>query len=122
MTESAAANLIDAKVANAPRQSGNLWTRYNVPEGVFHGFGIGLGIVYTGERNAVVDNRFPQMLTIPSNTRYDVSLYYRWNRVDFAIKVNNAADHSYIVGGDAPTAPNQVVSQTTAKFSDTTGQ
>lgn len=103
VTDSAAPNLIDAKLANAPRQSGNLWTRYNVPEGVLRGFGLGLGIVYTGERNAVVDNRFPQMLTIPANTRYDVSFYYQWNRLDFAINVNNAADRSYIAGGDAPT-------------------
>jgi iron complex outermembrane receptor protein len=121
VTDSATANLVDAKLANAPRESGNLWTRYNVPEGVLSGFGIGLGIVYTGERNAVVDNRFPQMLTIPSNTRYDASLYYQWNRVDFAINVNNAADESYIAGGDAPTnltpgAPRKITASVRVPF------
>ena len=121
VTDSAAANLVDAKLANAPRQSGNLWTRYNVPEGVLTGFGVGLGIVYTGERNAVVDNRYPQMLTIPSNTRYDASLYYQWNRIDFAINVNNAADRSYIAGGDAPTnltpgAPRKITASVRVPF------
>lgn len=121
VTDSATANLIDAKLANAPRESGNLWTRYNVPEGALTGFGIGFGIVYTGERNAVVDNRFPQMLTIPSNTRYDASLYYQWNRVDFAINVNNAADRSYIAGGDAPTnltpgAPRKITASVRVPF------
>lgn len=103
VTRSAAANLIDADLANAPRQSGNLWTRYNVPAGALKGFGVGLGIVYTGERNAVVDNRWPEMLTIPSVVRSDFSLYYKRRTYDIALNVSNLTDRSYIAGGDAPT-------------------
>jgi iron complex outermembrane receptor protein len=103
VTNSAATNLVGARLANAPRMSGNLWTRYNFPGGTLRGFGVGLGVVYTGDRNAVVDNRSPQMLTIPSNTRTDLSFYYMKGRCDFALNVSNATDRSYIAGGDAPT-------------------
>jgi iron complex outermembrane receptor protein len=121
VTHSAAAILINADLANAPRNSGNLWTRYNFPGGVLKGFGMGLGIVYTGERNVVVDNRYPQMLTVPSNTRVDTSLYYQWSRYDFALNVTNATDRSYIAGGDAatdlvPGAPRRITASVKAQF------
>ena len=121
VTNSAATNLLNAKLANAPRESGNLWTRYNVPSGSLKGFGAGLGIVYTGDRNAVVDNRSPQMLTIPSNVRADIALYYRWRNYDFALNVNNVTDKSYIAGGDAPTdlvpgAPRKISALVNVKF------
>jgi iron complex outermembrane receptor protein len=103
VTNSAAGNLVGAQLANAPRVSGNLWTRYNFPGGRLRGFGVGLGEVYTGERNAVVDNRVAQMVTIPSNVRTDLALYYQTKRTEFALNVNNATDHSYIASGDAPT-------------------
>jgi outer membrane receptor protein involved in Fe transport len=43
------------------------------------------------------------MLTVPSNTRTDLSFYYDRPRWDVALNVNNATDISYIAGGDAPT-------------------
>ena len=121
VTKSAASNLVNAQLANAPRESGNLWTRYIVPSGSLKGFGAGLGIVYTGDRNAVVDNRSPQMLTIPSNVRADIALYYRWRNYDFALNVNNVTDKSYIAGGDAPTdlvpgAPRKISALMNVKF------
>ena len=85
------------------------------------GFGAGLGIVFTGERNAVVDNRSPQKVTIPSNTRADLALYYQWRRYDFALNVNNITDRSYIAGGDAPTdlvpgAPRKITASVNVRF------
>lgn len=103
VTRSAAATLVGAQLANAPRQSGNIWMRYNVPEGRLRGFGVGLGIVHTGERNAVVDNRTANMLTIPANTRGDLSFYYTAKRYELALNFNNLTDVSYIAGGDAQT-------------------
>lgn len=121
VTNSAATNLVGADLANAPRNSGNLWTRYNFPGGALRGFGMGLGVVYTGDRNVVVDNRFPQMLTVPSNTRFDASLYYQRSRYDFALNVSNATDRSYIAGGDAatdlvPGAPRKITLSVRAQF------
>ena len=103
VTQSAAANLVDAQLANAPRQSGNIWTRYNVPQGPLRGFGVGLGVVYTGEQKLVLDNRPALFLQIPAVTRTDLAFYYKWKRYDCAININNLTDRSYIAGGDAPT-------------------
>ncbi len=121
VTNSAQSNLVNARLANAPRQSGNLWTRYNFPSGGLKGFGIGLGLVYTGERNAVVDNRASRMLTLPSNVRTDLSLYYQWQRYDFALNVNNVTDRSYIAGGDdvidvVPGAPRKITASMRVPF------
>lgn len=103
VTNSAQATLVNAQLANAPRSSGNIWTRYNIPDGALRGFGLGLGIVYTGQRNVNVDNRPDQALTLPSITRADLSLYYKWKRCDYAINISNVTDKSYLASGDAAT-------------------
>ena len=36
-------------LANAPRLTGNIWTRYNFPTGGLKGLGVGTGIVYVGK-------------------------------------------------------------------------
>jgi iron complex outermembrane receptor protein len=36
-------------LSNAPRTSGTLWTRYNIPSGFFRGLGAGMGIIYVGK-------------------------------------------------------------------------
>ena len=103
VTQTAVPTLVGAKLANAPRRSGNVWTRYNIPAGDLRGLGIGFGLVHTGEQNIVLDNRAANMLTIPSVTRADLAFYYKWKRYDCAININNVTDKSYIAGGDAPT-------------------
>ena len=103
VTQSAATNLIGAQLANAPKQSANYWTRYNFTQGGLRGFGVGFGIIYTGQQNLVLDNRDAVKLTIPSVTRADLAFYYKWHRYDFAVNVYNVTDKSYIAGGDAPT-------------------
>lgn len=103
VTQSAATNLLDAQLANAPKQSANFWTRYNFPTGELRGFGVGFGIIHTGQQNLVLDNRATLNLTIPSVTRVDLALYYKWHRYDFAVNVYNLTDKSYLAGGDAPT-------------------
>jgi iron complex outermembrane receptor protein len=121
VTQSASSTLVNAQLANAPRHSGNLWTRYNIPGGSLKGLGFGLGIIYTGERNAVVDNRSPQMLTLPSNVRTDVSVYYQLQRYDFALNISNVTDRSYIASGDAqtdlsPGAPRKITASVRIPF------
>jgi iron complex outermembrane receptor protein len=103
VTHSAATNLVDAQLANAPRQSANFWTRYNFTSGGLRGFGVGFGVIYTGEQNLVLDNRASVKLTIPSVTRADLALYYKWRHYDFAVNIYNLTDKSYIAGGDAAT-------------------
>lgn len=113
VTDTAQPQLMNARLANAPANSGNFWIRYNVPEGRLRGFGVGLGVIYTGERNGVVSNVTANMLTIPSNTRADLAFYYKWKRCDFAVNLTNITDLSYIASADAvedviPGAPRKV--------------
>ncbi len=115
--------LINAKVANAPRQSANFWARYNFPEGSWRGFGVGFGLIYVGSRNGLLPatpkatDTFPYLslrtMPIPSNTRADVACYYRWRRYDFAINVTNVTDLRYIASADSeidvvPGAPRKI--------------
>ncbi|MFI5336057.1 MAG: TonB-dependent siderophore receptor, partial [Opitutales bacterium] len=103
VTQSAQPTLVNAPLANAPSNSANIWTRYNVPDGALKGFGVGLGVIYTGEQNLVTDNRVSQQLIIPSVTRVDLAFYYKWDRYNIALNVYNLMDKSYLAGGDAPT-------------------
>jgi iron complex outermembrane receptor protein len=103
VSQSAQPTVIGAQLANAPRQSGNFWTRYNVPDGALRGFGVGFGLIYTGARNGVLSNVSTSMLTIPSNTRADLAFYYKWKHCDCAINVTNLTDRSYIGSADAST-------------------
>ena len=105
--------LVAARLANAPRQSGNIWSRYNFPDGALRGFGVGLGIIHTGRQHLVLDNRATNYLEIPSVTRTDLAFYYKFKRYDLAVNVNNITDRSYLAGGDSaqdvvPGAPRKV--------------
>lgn len=103
VSQSAQPTVVGAQLANAPRQSGNFWTRYNVPDGALRGFGVGFGLIYTGARNGVLSNVPASMLTIPANTRADLALYYKWKRYDVALNMTNITDVSYIASADAST-------------------
>jgi iron complex outermembrane receptor protein len=102
VSQSAQPAVIRAQLANAPRQSGNFWTRYNVPDGTLRGFGVGFGLIYTGERNGVLSNLPTSRLAIPSNTRADLAVYYKWKHYDCAINVTNITDVSYLASADDP--------------------
>src|SRR2546429_9980096 len=41
---------VGARLPNVARNSANLWSRYDITSGALHGLGIGVGLVYTGER------------------------------------------------------------------------
>ena len=102
VSQSAQPTVINAQLANAPKQSGNFWTRYNVPDGTLRGFGVGFGLIHTGARNGVLTNVPANMLTIPANTRADLAFYYKWKRYDFAVNMTNITDVSYIASADDP--------------------
>lgn len=121
VTQSAATNLVDAQLANAPKLSANYWTRYNFPAGSLRGFGVGFGIIYTGQQNLLLDNRDAAKLTIPAVTRADLAFYYKWHQYDFALNIYNITDKSYIAGGDAaedvvPGAPRKIVASVRFPF------
>ena len=90
-------------LANAPRHSGNVWTRYNFTQGSLKGLGVGTGVIYVGQAWAG-DPTTSLYYRLPGWTRVDTSAYYKWKRYDFALNVQNLFDRRYI--GSAQSANN----------------
>jgi iron complex outermembrane receptor protein len=82
-------------LANAPRLTGNIWTRYNFPRGGLKGLGIGTGVIYVGKAWAG-DPTTALYYRLDSWTRVDSSVYYKWNRYDLALNIQNLFDRRYI--------------------------
>ena len=82
-------------LANAPRLTGNLWTRYNVPSGWFKGLGFGGGLIYVGKAWAG-DPTTSLYYRLKAWERVDGSIYYKWKRYDFALNIQNLLDKRYI--------------------------
>ena len=82
-------------LANAPRLTGNFWTRYNVPTGEFKGLGLGTGIIYVGQAWAG-DPTTAVYYRLKGWTRVDSSIYYKWKRYDLALNIQNLLDDRYI--------------------------
>jgi iron complex outermembrane receptor protein len=82
-------------LANAPRLTGNFWTRYNFPAGGLKGLGVGTGIVYVGKAWAG-DPTTALYYRLKGWTRVDSSIYYKWKRYNFALNIQNLLDKRYI--------------------------
>jgi iron complex outermembrane receptor protein len=80
---------------NAPRSTGNFWTRYNFPTGGLKGFGVGSGVVYSGTAWGG-DPTTALYFRMPAWYRVDSALYYKWKRYDFSLNIQNLFDRRYI--------------------------
>ncbi|MDB6116135.1 MAG: ferrichrome-iron receptor [Lacunisphaera sp.] len=85
-------------LANAPRFTGNLWTRYNFPTGKLKGFGMGLGIIRVGDQYAGSPSATNGgYYKVAGWTRVDTAYYYKWHRYEFALDIKNIFDRKYIL-------------------------
>jgi iron complex outermembrane recepter protein len=87
-------------LTGAPRASGNLWTRYNVPTGPLKGLGGGLGVIYVGKAWAG-DPTTALYYVLPGWTRVDAALYYKLRRYEFYLNVSNLFDRQYIASAQS---------------------
>lgn len=86
MSDPAAASPIGGQRAlGVPYNSGNIWTRYNLIADDCRTLGVGLGMVSVGDRSG--DYFSP--LVLPSYTRWDAGLFYRYKRLDMNLYVEN---------------------------------
>jgi len=92
-------------LANAPRSTGNVWTRYNIPHGPLKGLGFGTGVIYVGDAWAG-DPTTALYYKLPAWTRVDSSIYYKWKRYDFAVNIQNLMDKRYISSAQSATTLN----------------
>ncbi len=87
-------------LANAPRTSGNVWTRYNFANGNLKGLGVGMGMIYVGKAWAG-DPTTSVYYNLSGYVRFDGSMYYKWGRYNVALNVQNLADRRYISGAQS---------------------
>ena len=95
---STTATIVGALLDNTPHNAGSLWTRYNFTQGNLKGLGLGLGVINTGRRQAIITNNPAARFELPGYTRADIGLYYVTRRIDYALNVSNVTDKTYIAG------------------------
>ena len=105
---------------NAPRHTGNLWTKYVIDRGALQGLGIGLGTNFVSERfGSIVRADEPPLF--PGYELVDAALYYRVNKFQLQLNVNNVFDQTHWVGGydyirAFPGAPRSVMTTVSYTF------
>jgi iron complex outermembrane recepter protein len=113
-------SLIGARKQNTPKNSANLWTRYNFKsDSALDNFGIGFGMQYQSSKIPW----FTRDFTLPDFTIFDAALYYKPERSNIQIAVNagNIFNRTYWLGAQNylrlfPGAPRNATITVTYKF------
>lgn len=113
-------SLIGARKQNTPKNSANLWTRYNFnSDSILDDFGIGLGMQYQSSKIPW----FTRDFTLPDFTVFDAALYYKPNNSNMQIAINagNILNKTYWLGAQNylrlfPGAPRNATLTLTYKF------
>ena len=96
VTDSRDAAQVGARLTNSAKNSANLWSRYDIPGGFLKGLGIGVGVIFTGERTGLLPTTADRRtMPLPSYTMVDLGLYYIHDRYAFNFKVGNLFDRKY---------------------------
>lgn len=80
------------RLVGIPKNTASLWTTYEVQEGEYRGLGVGLGLVWAGEREAQLPNNDVEL---PSYFRTDASLFYRRDNYEAALSIKNLFNEEY---------------------------
>jgi iron complex outermembrane receptor protein len=118
------ASQVGARLPNVAKNAVNLWSRYDIKGGVLNGLGIGVGIVYTGDRVGLLPTSTEsRTLPLPSYTVTDLGFYYVYDRYALTLKVGNVFDKNYIESAGSlaqvrllPGAPRNVLLSVRAHF------
>ncbi|MEH2362149.1 TonB-dependent siderophore receptor [Nostoc sp.] len=70
---------------NVPKNSFNLWTKYEIQSGSLKGLGFGLGLFYVGDRQADLENSFQ----LPSYLRTDAAIFYKQGQLRAQVNFRN---------------------------------
>lgn len=112
--------MIGKRKENTPRNSGNLWTRYNFGEdSKLNNLGIGLGVQAQGSRIPW----FTRDFEVPGFVLVDAAVYYAptQSNLQLALNMNNILDKTYWVGAQNytrlfPGAPRNLMLTASYKF------
>jgi iron complex outermembrane recepter protein len=105
------------RALNVPYNTASAWARYNFVANECRTFGVGLGLVYVGDRLG----DYYSSLDLPSYTRCDAGVYYHRNRMDVNVFVENVFDSVYYVSSVNqfevfPGSPTNVKAQLSWRF------
>ncbi|MDP3472018.1 MAG: TonB-dependent receptor [Algoriphagus sp.] len=90
--------VIGRQKPNAPKNTANIWSKYIFEQGSFKGLGIGFGYNYVSDRlGSIVTADKPDIF--PSYGIVDAALYYKLDKVQFQVNVNNLLNDIHWVGG-----------------------
>jgi iron complex outermembrane receptor protein len=87
--------LVNQQKPNAPKQQGSFWTKYTFVSPTLNGLGVGLGGNFVTQRNLSLNNT----QTIPGYTLLNAAIYYKIEKFQFQVNLNNLANRTYWVGG-----------------------
>ncbi|MEH2378047.1 MAG: TonB-dependent siderophore receptor [Nostoc sp.] len=76
---------------NVPKNSFNLWTKYEIQSGSLKGLGFGLGLFYVGDRQGDLENDFQ----LPSYLRTDAAIFYKQGQLRAQVNFRNLFDVDY---------------------------
>ncbi|WP_297336124.1 TonB-dependent receptor [Algoriphagus sp.] len=98
ITEAENEAVIGRQKPNAPKNTANFWSKYIFENGSLNGLGVGLGYNYVSDRfGSIVSGDQPDIF--PSYGIVDAALYYKLDKVQFQVNVNNLFNDIYWVGG-----------------------
>jgi iron complex outermembrane receptor protein len=106
---------VGRQATDAPKNAAHIWNRYDFSSGPLAGFGVGLGISYTGKREGLLPTtKAPDVTTLPANTLADLAFYYTLRKYQITLKISNLTDERYVESESLgntilPGAPRQVV-------------
>ena len=82
-------------LSNVPRNSGNVWTTYQLQSGRLKGLGFGAGLYYVGQREANLPNSYD----LSAYWRTDATVFYERENWKVQVNVLNVFDRHYYTGG-----------------------
>ncbi|NJK54174.1 MAG: TonB-dependent receptor [Leptolyngbyaceae cyanobacterium SU_3_3] len=107
---------IGDRLPNVPYNSASLWTTYQIQKGDWQGFGVGLGLVYVGDRAVPL----PNTLEVPSYLRVDASIFYRKSNFEARLNFKNLSNINYYDSTDfgtlVPQEPFTVIGRLSFQF------
>jgi iron complex outermembrane receptor protein len=86
--------IIGNRARNVPRNTANLWTRYDLIQTACHTLGVGTGLVFVDNRSGDLADTF----SLPGYTRIDAGVFYQRARVNAAVYLENLFDRQYYTG------------------------
>ncbi|MEZ5532136.1 MAG: TonB-dependent receptor [Steroidobacteraceae bacterium] len=96
---------VDAQLANAPKQTANIWTSYSITDA----FTASVGVSHIGKYQGLVPTAAaPQLMPMPGYTLADIALTYKVDRYTINLKMGNIFDKTHYEATGL-TAPIQVI-------------